>query len=282
MRQLVILALVVLMGAGLWWWQSGGEKALPSFDTSLLNEVSQTILEGRVFTPPPLRVEIRDRSVPLASDGVFAYTNLQRIENGLTPLLFSDELALAAGAKAQDMLSRQYFAHVSPQGLSASDFVGEAGYEYLAVGENLALGNFEGDQDLVQAWMDSPGHRANILNTAWQEVGVAVAEGVFEGTRVWVGVQMFGLPASSCPRPDASLAEDISSMREEVVSLQAQLEALLPVLEEAKKSRSPQYSQLVSQYNDAVELYNHGVDALKSAISSYNLQVEAFNTCLGG
>ncbi|MDZ4231711.1 MAG: CAP domain-containing protein [Candidatus Pacearchaeota archaeon] len=282
MRLFTSVALLLLAAVGAWYWQSRGEMLRISFEPSVVAEVVETILQERVLTPPPLRVEVRSQAAELTSSGVFAYTNLQRIENTVSPLVLNAELSAAAEAKVQDMFAYQYFAHVSPTGSAASDFVKEAGYDFLAIGENLALGSFDGDQDLVQAWMDSPGHRANILNTSYQEIGVAVVEGMFEGKRTWVGVQMFGLPASVCPRPDVSLSGQIVFLKDEIARLQGELEILLPAVEDAKERRSSQAQALISQYNELVKAYNRDAAALQSAISTYNLQVEAFNFCLGG
>ena len=67
------------------------------------------------------------------------------------------------------------------------------------------MGNFKNDQDLVSAWLNSPGHRANILNTRFTEIGTAVLKGFYEGREVWMAVQEFGLPLSSCPNPDSKV-----------------------------------------------------------------------------
>jgi uncharacterized protein YkwD len=92
------------------------------------------------------------------------------------------------------MFENQYFAHESPTGEKVSDLAKKFGYDFLLIGENLAMGNFSSDEDLVLAWMESPGHRENILNEKYQEIGVAVKKGIFEGKEVWIAVQHFGLP----------------------------------------------------------------------------------------
>jgi len=118
-----------------------------------------------------------------------------------------------------DIFEKQYFAHISPEGLGPSDLAEKSGYEYIMIAENLALGNFKDDNTLVNAWMDSPGHRANILNNRYTEIGVAVGKGFFSesnennkeeiATEVWIAVQEFGLPLSSCPKPEESLLNTI-------------------------------------------------------------------------
>ncbi len=87
----------------------------------------------------------------------------------------NEKLMSSALIKAQDMKDNEYFEHVSPSGLDMSYFVGEAGYKYSTVGENLAEGYFSA-QDVHIAWMNSEGHRENILSPDFEEIGVAVLQ----------------------------------------------------------------------------------------------------------
>src|SRR6185369_15716694 len=119
--------------------------------------------------------------------------------SGLPALKENALLDKAAKKKLDDMFAQQYFEHINPQGKGPSDLAKSVGYDYIAIGENLALGNFKNDAELVQAWMDSPGHRANILNKQYTEIGVAVGQGTYEGKKTWLAVQEFGRPTSSCP-----------------------------------------------------------------------------------
>lgn len=100
--------------------------------------------------------------------------NRERIARGLTPLRINQRLMLAANDRAGDMLSKHYFDHVSPEGMSPFQWVVREGYDYRQVGENLAVG-YRTPDDVVDGWMHSPGHRANILREAFDEVGVAIA-----------------------------------------------------------------------------------------------------------
>ena len=131
-------------------------------------------------------------------------------------LLENTKLDQSAELKAQDMLKNQYFAHTSPSGMAVGNLAEKVGYEFIAIGENLALGNFENDEALVQAWMDSPGHRANILNSRYQEIGVAVLKGVFEGRTTWLAVQHFGLPLSVCPSPQEGVKLTIDANQNKI------------------------------------------------------------------
>lgn len=117
---------------------------------------------------------------------VFAQVNAERTAHGLPALTVSPALVKAAQAKANDMAVNGYFAHKSPIGKCLSTFLGLAGYRYSVAGENLAQ-NWMETGPLVQAWMKSPTHRANILDD-FRETGIGIAEGK-QGTLI---VQLFG------------------------------------------------------------------------------------------
>ena len=130
---------------------------------------------------------------------IISETNLQRQENGDLPALKENtDLDETASAKAADIFKNQYFEHVSPSGVDPGKLVESYGYDYIVEGENLILGNFSSEKEVVADWMASPGHRANILNNRYTEIGVAIVKGTYKGEESWVGVQEFGLPLSTC------------------------------------------------------------------------------------
>ncbi|MEO6513530.1 MAG: CAP domain-containing protein [Candidatus Saccharimonadales bacterium] len=100
-------------------------------------------------------------------------TNKQRVANGLGSLALNSQLNQAAQAKANDMSARNYWSHNTPDGQTPWTFVSAAGYDYQAIGENLAYG-FSTSSDTIAGWMNSPGHRANILNSNYLDVGFGV------------------------------------------------------------------------------------------------------------
>ena len=235
-----------------------------------------------VFTPPPLRVEKEVETTLLTRNGIVLWTNIHRAENGLVPLSENTRLVYAAVEKLNDMFENQYFAHVSPAGLGVTHWVDRAGYEYLIVGENLALGNFEDDADLVQAWMDSPGHRKNILGN-YTEIGAATGRGIFEGRQTWLAVQVFGRPVSDCPQPSVQLQSEINiyetnikSTENSLTFLKIQIERIAP----ARRAFKEDYSELVNEYNALVAQYNGLVEEFQTMIEEYNGQVKEFNNCV--
>ncbi len=111
----------------------------------------------------------------------------------LKPLAYNPVLEAAALKKADDMIAKGYFAHNSPDGKQPWDWIREEGYEYVYAGENLAI-NFADSIDVYQAWMNSPGHRANILNQHYTEVGIGARKTYVDGRESIIVVQMFGSP----------------------------------------------------------------------------------------
>ena len=111
---------------------------------------------------------------------LLASTNAKRAEAGLDALTLNGTLSQAAAAKAADMLANNYWAHNSPLGKTPWDFIISAGYRYTLAGENLAK-NFQTSSGVVDAWMNSPTHKANIFKAGYREVGFAVVNGVLAG-----------------------------------------------------------------------------------------------------
>jgi uncharacterized protein YkwD len=133
---------------------------------------------ARVPTPrsgvptPRSGVPTRDADARLT---ILAAMNRERAERGLVPLRLNEKLSLAATDRIGDMFTKRYFAHVSPDGIDPFVWATGRGYRWRLIGENLAVG-FRG-ASVVDGWMRSPGHRANILQRSFDEVGIAVAEG---------------------------------------------------------------------------------------------------------
>ncbi|HET9946567.1 MAG TPA: CAP domain-containing protein, partial [Patescibacteria group bacterium] len=131
-------------------------------------------------------------SVNISSQDLLLFTNQQRLQNHLGPLVLDSQLSQAAAGKASDMFANNYWAHVSPSGKTPWDFIRGAGYTYIYAGENLARG-YNTASDAVNAWMASPDHRANILSPNYNDVGFAVAQGSLTGdSNTVLIVQMFG------------------------------------------------------------------------------------------
>lgn len=122
---------------------------------------------------------------------LFKETNQKRIENGLKPLMLNQTLSTAAYEKANDMFAKGYWAHSSPGGTDPWFWFIKDGYNYLYAGENLAR-DFNDSKAVVEAWMNSPTHRSNLLNVKYKEIGFAVVNGKLKGVETTLVVQLFG------------------------------------------------------------------------------------------
>jgi len=122
---------------------------------------------------------------------VIVLTNEKRAESGLPPLVENPTLSQAALAKGADMINKNYWAHVSPDGTQPWAFFIGAGYRYRYAGENLAR-DFSNPSSAVNAWMASPSHRDNMLSPKYKEIGIGVIEGDLNGIDTTIIVQFFG------------------------------------------------------------------------------------------
>ena len=134
--------------------------------------------------------------------------NHDRKEAGLGPLKENTVLNNAAVLKAQDMLAKDYFSHQSPEGITPWHWFKIAGYNYKVAGENLAIG-FLDSGEVNQAWLDSPSHKANLLNSNYKDVGIAVLTGDFQGNETTVVVQLFGTPQQTIAGPKVQTKEQV-------------------------------------------------------------------------
>lgn len=207
-------------------WQTKSplaNKTPVSFSANLANFITELQKAQEIITPEPLRMPYAPTGATLTTNGILLATNKQRATENIPPVSFNSTLSLAAQKKVDDMFTRQYFAHEAPDGTGPADLVNSVGYAYLRVGENLALGNFASDADLVQAWMDSPGHRANIMSDKFTALGLAVGQGMFEGDRVWLAVQTFAAPASLCPSPKTDDQTNFEQQKNQLEQINRQI-----------------------------------------------------------
>ena len=117
---------------------------------------------------------------------VVRLVNDARQENGLQPLAASGELSRVARIKSQDMVDQNYFSHTSPTYGTPFQMLTSFGVSYRTAGENIAYGQ-RTPREVVTAWMNSPGHRANILNASYTQIGVGyVASGNY-WTQLFIG-----------------------------------------------------------------------------------------------
>jgi hypothetical protein len=142
--------------------------------------------------------DVLSYAINTTDPGLLEATNQERIKQGLSPLNYSTSLDSAAQAKAEDMAKRDYWSHNTPDGKEPWVFFDSVDYKYYKAAENLAYG-FADSNSTVVGWMNSPGHRANVLDSDLTEVGFGIVnvENYQNKGAETIVVAMYGRPASS-------------------------------------------------------------------------------------
>lgn len=139
------------------------------------------IYPGQVLTIPTA-----DAAETEYEQEVIRLVNAERAKKGLSPLTYDWELARVARYKSQDMKQNGYFSHQSPVYGSPFQMMRSFGIRYRTAGENIARGQ-KSPQAVVSAWMNSSGHRKNILNAAYTHIGVGYVAGGHYWTQMFIG-----------------------------------------------------------------------------------------------
>jgi len=174
----------------------------------------------------------------ISSDRLFALTNEKRVNNGLPELAYNSQLAAAAAGKAQDMLAKGYWAHFGPNGESPWTFILGSGYSYDTAGENLAK-NFTTSGEVVDAWMDSPTHRENLLKSSYRDVGYAVANGNLGGEDTTLVVQLFGSKSVFAPAAPAEVPSPTQTAQRQVNSAESEMVRVAAIVPKATDTHKP-------------------------------------------
>lgn len=279
-RNLLIVIVLLLAVFSYAYFSLPGWKAVKSFVSEATTLVTTGVYPASVkagtsskHIPEPYQTigRIYDFIVhnpaSLSSEIIITDINNQRASISNLPALTENPvLDQIAQSRLDDMFARQYFAHVSPTNTSVKDTAKEFSFNYIVIGENLAIGDFGSEKDMVEAWMNSPGHRANILNSAYTETGLAVAKGIFNQKDVFLAVQVFAVPSSSCPFPDAAFKAKIDSDEAYLADFKKQIKSI-------GSSNINEYNRLTGVYNE--KLINHRND-----ITIYNSEVQVYNNCI--
>ena len=280
---------------------SSASNKLITVTASAVPEIKKTssgsavkIAQPTVSAPPVIAV--KTDSVPNAvppetfvqnhnnDSQILILTNNERSAQSLKPLSANSILDTIAEQRADDLFANQYFEHASPDGKSATDLAKKDGYEYLLIGENLALGEYLRHHANHTAMMSRTGNRANMLNGRYAELGVSVKTGTYNGENTTIAVQIFGLPLSDCPRPDSNDKTLIDSSTASIKQMQADALVMFNNLNTLKNSPNldlSYYYQKIQEYNYFAKKVNDAVSALKGMIDSYNLEVSKYNSCVG-
>ncbi|OAA94157.1 SafA/ExsA family spore coat assembly protein [Clostridium coskatii] len=132
---------------------------------------------------PGQKISIPNIDVKTMENQVIKLVNQSRVNAGLQPFTANWELSRVARYKSQDMANKGYFDHTSPTYGSPFTMMQNFGIKFTAAGENIAMGQRTA-QEVMNSWMNSPGHRANILNPSFNQIGVGLAKNS-NGTCYW-------------------------------------------------------------------------------------------------
>ena len=172
--------------------ESNNHKAKLLHNSSLtLLVIGLLLYQGVLSFFPRFSPNILGYAANIPPDEVIRLINEKRVENGVSPLTTNTALSAAAQAKGADMLNKDYWAHVSPDGTQPWYFFTSFGYKYRYAGENLAR-DFSDPTSAVEAWMASPSHKENLLSSKYKEIGMAVVEGDMAGGDTTIIVNFFG------------------------------------------------------------------------------------------
>lgn len=147
---------------------------------------------------------------------VIAKVNQDRALNNLPELKINNVLSASAMLKAQDMIDKDYFAHYNPDGKKPWDFINRSQYEYLYVGENLAI-NFTNAEAVHSALMNSPSHKKNILSDRYVDIGIAMLSGELQGKQTNVLVELFATKKEPLPPNQLPVNKDVEVVKSENV-----------------------------------------------------------------
>jgi uncharacterized protein YkwD len=243
---------------------------------------TQTVSSVNMPTPNVYVPDLTENGSDLNAGLIIYWTNYERSNNSssLVNLKENSVLTNIAEIRVRDMFAKQYFEHTSPVGDNVSKESAANGYTYITIGENIALGNFGGSIGLVTAWMNSPGHRANILNKNYTEIGVYAMKGTYDGQSVWIAAQIFGKPLSGCTEPDATLKTKVNQYKNSASTLMNSINAIDAELKTISSSDTVTYNTKVLERNNDAKLYNNLASEIKTSVAEYNSEVTAYNVCI--
>lgn len=154
---------------------------------ALIALVFKLSVAGFLYTTYPSEAELSE----IISANMLSLTNQSRAEEGIAPLEYNETLARFAQIKGQDMIDKNYFAHDTPDGKRPWEWINRGEYDYVYAGENLAM-DFITAEVIQAAFLKSPSHRKNILNSKYKNIGIAVLRGELDGRQTTLLVEFFG------------------------------------------------------------------------------------------
>lgn len=263
-------------------WGTELDKLYALTSTKLFQQ--STVIDEPIETEPvDSAVESSiDRTV-LTTTNILYFTNLERTKRGLRPIKWNAKLTRSANAKSRDMFINQYFAHKSPidPKKDFAYFIDNELYEFVRVSENLAMGEFSTSQEVVNAWMQSPTHRENILFPDYEHIGVSVQSGTMKGQPLAMIVQHFGISRKACPPISQTTQETLQTIESQAQAFKqtaAQLDK--KINDPSLKLSEKELDDLIATYNVTIRNYNALAIEFKQLSDTYNKAVALYDSCI--
>ena len=238
MRKFILLILFV---GGIYYVIDYFDIHVQDFDPALLEQVDERKSEFGAIRNEDVQSREGNFFEGTTND-IVVLVNAARKEVGASKLSINSKLMESAMLKAQDMKEKDYFDHVTPEGLDMSYFVNASGYNFSTIAENLAEGYFSA-QSVHDAWMNSPGHKENVISADFEEIGVAVVEIEREDRVSFLSVQHFGTkldeiqqePAQQATVCDKKIKKNCKNAKENREEVKDAIEKQEDIIDDAKE-----------------------------------------------
>lgn len=245
------------------------------------NTTSLPLEPEPVETPPQNAITNRKE---ITAENIIYFTNQERITRNLNSLKYNSRLSKSAQAKGTDMIRYNYFAHESPEPShhDFSYFIDQQNYQFIRISENLAMGEFATAQEVVTAWMNSPGHRANILYANYRDIGVSVSQKKSKNTGYdIIIVQHFGTPKTNCADIPQELTKQLTSISNDANQAKEKAEILKTKIDAQTSSLDDQnLYELIEIYNTTIRSYNALAQKFETITNIYNTEAKKYNACI--
>ena len=261
---------------------TGTETPVTQTTNSTQVKGTTTTVSAQSQIPETYSTAEASTKMELTSANIIWFTNYYRVQNNVATLALASALHSSAQAKTADMFTYHYFDHTRPSNhkITFSYFINLEKYHFLKAGENLAQGNFSTSKQVVDAWMNSPEHKKNILDPAYTQIGVAVEKGILGGKSTTLITEHFGEPASACPTISQTTKTAIATLQNQLKKTQADIATKQATIEKGDSALDPNYNSLVDDYNALVASYDASVKQMGNLVALYNGQVKSFDNCL--
>lgn len=151
-------------------------------NTGAVTNITNVDVQGLPKLPQTYPISVQAS----AESQILQLMNAKRTEAGLQPLTLDNTLVQVARYKSNDMIQNNFFDHTNPDGTKWTNWLQAIGYKYTTTGENIAYNTYDA-VELFNQWWNSPGHRANMMNSSYTKVGI----GVVKGNNKYMGTQEF-------------------------------------------------------------------------------------------